>query len=126
MLTRRYWPSPSLIEAIGLLYPMLNPTPMSGKETHRILCVGITPCLQRTVRFSSLQLGQVDRARSITVSSGGKSTNVARTLKVLKESPLVAGFAGGGTGDTMVSFLGGMGIETDIVWTDQPLSLIHI
>jgi len=93
---------------------------MSGKETHRILCVGITPCLQRTVRFSSLQLGQVDRARSITVSSGGKSTNVARTLKVLKESPLVAGFAGGGTGDTMVSFLGGMGIETDIVWTDQP------
>ncbi|WP_089724184.1 1-phosphofructokinase family hexose kinase [Candidatus Thiosymbion oneisti] len=94
--------------------------PLSGKETRRILCVGVTPCLQRTIRFSSLQLGQVNRAHSVAVSSGGKSINVARTLKALKESPLVAGFAGGETGNTMVSFLGEMGIETDIVWTDQP------
>ncbi len=93
---------------------------MSGKEAYRILCVGITPCLQRTIRFSGLQLGQVNRAGSVAVSSGGKSINVARTLKALEESPLVTGFAGGATGNTMVSFLGEIGIETDIVWTDQP------
>jgi len=33
---------------------------------------------------------------------------------------LITGFAGGETGRTMVSFLGEVGIETDIVWTDQP------
>ncbi len=92
---------------------------MSGKETSRILCVGVTPCLQRTIRFSSLQFGQVNRARSVAVSSGGKSINVARTLKALKKSPLVTGFAGGETGNTLVSFLGEIGIETDIVWTDR-------
>jgi len=88
--------------------------------TRRILCVGVTPCLQRTLRFSNLQFDQVNRARSVAVSSGGKSTNVARTLKALKESPLVTGFAGGETGNAMVSFLSEMGIETDIVWIDQP------
>jgi len=92
---------------------------MSGKKTRRILCVGITPCLQRTLRFPSLQLGQVNRVRSVSVSSGGKSTNVARTLKALQESPLVTGFSGGETGHTIVSFLGEVGIETHIVWTDQ-------
>jgi len=56
----------------------------------------------------------------VAVSSGSKSTNVARTLKALKESPLVTGFAGGETGNAMVSFLSEMGIETDIVWIDQP------
>jgi len=93
---------------------------MSNKKTRRILCVGVTPCLQRTLRFSGLRLGQVNRVRSVAVSSGGKSTNVARTLKALKESPLVTGFAGGETGNAIVSFLRELGIETDIVWTDQP------
>jgi len=93
---------------------------MSDKKTRRILCVGVTPCLQRTLRFSCLRLGQVNRVRSVAVSSGGKSTNVARTLKALKESPLVTGFAGGETGNAIVSFLRELGIETDIVWTDQP------
>jgi len=93
---------------------------MSGKETHRILCVGVTPCLQRTLRFSSLRFGQVNRAGSIAVSSGGKAINVARSLKALQESPLVTGFAGGETGNAMVSFVEKLGIETDIVWTGQP------
>jgi len=93
---------------------------MSGKKTRRILCVGVTPSLQRTIRFPSLRLGQVNRAGSVTVSSGGKAINVARTLKALKESPLVTGFAGGETGNAMVSFVEKLGIETDIVWTDQP------
>jgi len=96
---------------------------MSDKKTRRILCVGVTPCLQRTLRFLDLRLGQVNRVRSVAVSSGGKSTNVARTLKALKESPLVTGFAGGETGNAIVSFLRELGIETDIVWTDQPIRI---
>jgi len=93
---------------------------MSGKKIHRILCVGVTPCLQRTIRFSRLRLGQVNRASSVAVSSGGKAINVARTLRALGESPLVTGFAGGETGNAMVSFMEMLGIETDIVWADQP------
>jgi len=85
----------------------------------RIFCVGVTPCLQRTIRFPRLQFGRVNRAGSVAVSSGGKSVNVARTLKALQGSPLVTGFAGGETGNRMVSFLEEIGIETDMVWTDQ-------
>ncbi len=92
---------------------------MPSKVINRTLCVGVTPCLQRTIRFKYIQIGQVNRARSVTLSSGGKSINVARTLKALQESPLVTGFAGGETGNTMVSFLQAIGIETDIVRTDQ-------
>lgn len=93
---------------------------MPHKEPSRILCLSVTPSLQRTIRFKSLHIGQVNRANSVTVTAGGKSVNVARTLKLLQESPLVAGFAGGETGDRMVSDLWEMGIETDIVHTSQP------
>jgi len=71
------------------------------------------------MRFSNLSIGQVNRAGSVTLSSGGKSTNVARVLMALGESPLVTGFAGGDTGNTMVSFLLGTGLEPDMVWTSK-------
>ena len=92
---------------------------MPSEAFNRILCVGVTPCLQRTIRFKHIQLGQVNRARCVTLSSGGKSINAARTLKALYESPLVTGFAGGETGNSMVSFMREIGIETDFVWTGQ-------
>ncbi|MCG6860435.1 MAG: PfkB family carbohydrate kinase [Chromatiaceae bacterium] len=92
---------------------------MAIAETRRILCLGLTPCLQRTIRFPNLQLGQVNRARSVTASSGGKSINVARTLKALGECPLVTGFAGGETGNRVISFVEHLGIETDVVWTSE-------
>lgn len=92
---------------------------MFSKEISRILCVGVTPCLQRTIRFASLHFGQVNRARSVNVTSGGKSINTARTLKALNQAPLVTGFAGGETGNKMVSFIQKIGIDIDIVWTDQ-------
>lgn len=94
--------------------------PMPNKESSRVLCLSVTPCLQRTIRFKSLQISQVNRADSVTVTPGGKSINVARTLKLLQESPLVTGFAGDETGARMVSYIREMGIETDIVRTSQP------
>jgi tagatose 6-phosphate kinase len=92
---------------------------MPDQESSRILCVGVAPCLQRTVRFSNFRVGEVNRARSVVASSGGKSVNVARTLKALQESPLVTGFAGGDTGNVMNSFLGHIAIEADFIWTSQ-------
>ena len=93
---------------------------MPGEDNGRILCVSVTPCLQRTIRFESLLLGEVNRALSVTTSSGGKSNNVARALRALQGSPLVAGLSGGETGSTMVSFLRDSGVETDMVGTSQP------
>ena len=92
---------------------------MPNQEFSRILCVSLTPCLQRTVRFSNFQVSEVNRARSVAVSSGGKSVNVARTLKALQESPLATGFAGGETGNTMSLFLEQIGVETDFIRTNQ-------
>jgi tagatose 6-phosphate kinase len=92
---------------------------MMGEKVGGILCVGLTPCLQRTMRLKGLEVGQVNRAASVTVSSGGKPINVARALRALGESPRVTGFAGGDTGSAMVAFLRGLGLETDMVWTGQ-------
>lgn len=97
-----------------------RPDPLTcNQESSRILCVGVTPCLQRTLQFSRFRVGEVNRARSVAVSSGGKSVNVARTLKALRELPLVTGFAGGDTGKVMNSFLANIGIESDFIWTSQ-------
>jgi tagatose 6-phosphate kinase len=92
---------------------------MMSEKVGGILCVGLTPSLQRTIGFTDLQIGQVNRAASVTVSSGGKPINVARALRGLGESPLVTGFAGGDTGHAMVTFLRDLGLETDMVWTSQ-------
>jgi 1-phosphofructokinase family hexose kinase len=92
---------------------------MMGEKVGGILCVGLTPCLQRTMRLKGLEVGQVNRAVFVTVSSGGKPINVARALGGIGESPLVTGFASGDTGSAMVAFLRDLSLETDMVWTTQ-------
>ncbi len=90
---------------------------MSERNAKPILCVGITPCLQRTLRFDRIEFGEVNRVRSVTVSSGGKAINVARALKTLGGVPLVTGFAGGETGAAMNDYLRRFDIGTDFVAT---------
>ena len=64
----------------------------------KILCCGFFPALQRTLNFAKVELGSVNRARSVMRSVGGKATNSVRVLKTLGAEPLLLGFAGGYTG----------------------------
>jgi len=82
------------------------------------VCVGVTPALQRTLRFSSLVLGDVNRCSAEPLeSASGKATNVARVVRLLNhyfadlredgttEAVLVE-FSGGETGKKYRSLLG--------------------
>lgn len=85
-----------------------------------ILCVGITPCLQRTLQFAQLELGDVNRARAVTVSAGGKACTMASVLQTLGEAPLVTGFLGGDTGQLVEAYLQARNIGCNFVATRQP------
>lgn len=84
-----------------------------------ILCVGITPCLQRTLQFVRLELGDVNRARAVTLSAGGKACTLAHVLQALGEQPLVTGFIGGGTGQIVADYLREREIACNFVATNQ-------
>lgn len=93
---------------------------MTETENKPILCVGITPCVQRTLQFPRLELGEVNRARAVTISAGGKACTTAHVLKALGESPVVTGFVGGDTGGLVESYLQQRGITCDFVQSERP------
>lgn len=64
----------------------------------RFLCVGLTPTVQRTMRFASLTLGEVNRAREVVTTASGKAVNVARVLDTLGSEVLLAHPLGGDSG----------------------------
>lgn len=70
---------------------------------HRpILALGLTPALQRTLRFSSFKQGDVNRAREVTITASGKCVNVGLALAILGDQAYVSGFNGGTTGRMLV------------------------
>ena len=89
-------------------------------ELKPILCVGITPCVQRTLQFTRLELGEVNRARAVTISAGGKACTTAQVLQALGEAPVVTGFVGGDSGGLVEGYLRQRGIACDFVRCEQP------
>ncbi len=80
-----------------------------------IICLGATPALQRVMIFGQFQINAVNRAMEVTESTAGKSINVAKVLKVLGESPLALGFAGGDRGQLVLQHLDELGIRHDFI-----------
>jgi len=83
-----------------------------------ILCCGFFSALQRTLDFSELRVGQVNRARGVLRSVGGKAANSARVLKTLGVDPLLLGFAGGYTGRAVRDLLDDEGIAHRFIETE--------
>jgi len=77
-----------------------------------ILCLGLTPALQRTLIFDSLQLDEVNRASRVIISAAGKPVNTARALAVLGVECKLAGFNGGLRGAQVIQYLEGYGVES--------------
>lgn len=66
-----------------------------------VICVGVTPALQRTIRFKDLQIGEVNRSTVRGVeSASGKATNVARALRNLSKGEA-------GLDVVLIQFIGG-------------------
>ena len=73
------------------------------KKNKPILALGLTPALQRTLRFERFQPGEVNRAKEVTVSAAGKCVNVGLALATLGDEAFVTGFNGGSAGRMLVA-----------------------
>ena len=70
-----------------------------------VLCLGLTPALQRTLLFDRLEVDEVNRARQVVESAAGKALNTARALVTLGTPADTAGFNGGQTGRRVQALL---------------------
>lgn len=78
-----------------------------------VVCIALTPALQRTLWFAALHPGSVNRASRQQWSPGGKAVNCARTLGHLGREAILLGFNGGHTGQTLCESLDALGIRHD-------------
>jgi tagatose 6-phosphate kinase len=84
-----------------------------------IVCIGTTPCYQRTMTFERLTIDAVNRTGLVHDYASGKSVNVARVLHELGESHLSIGFAGGSRGNQLLADMTTAGITHDFVIVDR-------
>jgi tagatose 6-phosphate kinase len=75
-----------------------------------IVVVGLTPTVQRTQRFATLQLGAVNRARETVVTASGKGVNVARVITLLGGPAKLIQIVGGSSGQYIVERLEAEGV----------------
>ncbi|MBC8104432.1 MAG: 1-phosphofructokinase family hexose kinase [Cytophagales bacterium] len=75
-----------------------------------ILCIGLSPAVQRTLLFDGFALGQVNRARETLITASGKAVNVARVLLQLDGSPHLVQLIGGDSGRFVTASLDAMGL----------------
>ena len=78
-----------------------------------ILCVGVSPCIQRTIRFARLAAGRVNRARAVSISASAKATNVCRVVQALGGRPRLITLLGGATGEEFLRRVEAEGLPTD-------------
>jgi len=78
----------------------------------KVLCLGLTPALQRTLLFDGLEVGEVNRARQVVESAAGKALNTALVLARLGTPAQTAGFNGGQTGRAIAGFLKAYGVDS--------------
>lgn len=76
-----------------------------------IVCVSANPALDRRLRFDSLAIGRLNRAKSIQAFPGGKSAHVAMAAHALGARAVWLGFLGGAVGDEVDAKLRELEIE---------------
>ena len=84
----------------------------------KILCCGFFPALQRTIEYKTFRMGEVNRAKTVSVAASGKATNTARVLSQLGADPTLLSFAGGGNGETVQNLLDRESFDCRWVETD--------
>ncbi len=90
---------------------------------HPILCLAVTPAVQRTQFFTTLRPGEVNRIRRTIVTASGKGVNVALALKLLGGQPRLLGFRGGDSGRFMAAEMQRIGITAN--WIEVPAPTRH-
>ena len=88
-----------------------------------ILCLAVTPAVQRTQFFATLQPGEVNRIRRTIVTASGKGVNVALALNQLGGQPRLLGFCGGDSGRFIAAEMKRLGITAR--WIEVPAPTRH-
>lgn len=83
-----------------------------------ILTVTLNAALDRTFTVPNFEVGFRHRATETLTLPGGKGVNVARVVKTLGQPVIATGFAGGPTGERIISQLNREGILCDFVRID--------
>ena len=84
-----------------------------------ILCVGLSPTVQRTLVFDALRLGEVNRATQVLTTASGKGVNVARVLTTLGAPARLVHVLGGASGRYIADALDADNIRHDVVWDED-------
>ena len=85
-----------------------------------ILCIGLSPTVQRTLIFEQFVPGQVNRARETIVTASGKAVNVARVISLLEGAPHLVQIVGGDSGRFIAHCLEKQGIaNTSVIVQDN-------
>jgi 1-phosphofructokinase family hexose kinase len=85
-------------------------------EPHRrIVCVGTSPTLQRTMVFDTIDAGDTNRATRVIEYASGKAVNAARVLNAVGQSAIYLGQVGGDRGRFFQRDLDRRGIPHDLV-----------
>jgi 1-phosphofructokinase family hexose kinase len=84
------------------------------------LCVSANPAMDKQIRMTEFRIGAVNRAADATPEPGGKAAHVAMALRALGEQPQWVGFAGGSTGDMLISGLQALGIRAQPIAIQAP------
>ncbi len=102
-----------------------------------IITVTVNPAIDITARSDRLALGETNRLSESVINAGGKGINAARMIRALGGEALAVGFAGGATGELLLSLLereglphrfiaaGETRVNTKIVDTDGVLTELN-
>ena len=77
-----------------------------------IYTVTLNPALDKTVEIPSMTVDRVNRITSMRTDPGGKGINVSKVLRKLGGRSIACGILAGHTGESILSALHEMGIET--------------
>jgi tagatose 6-phosphate kinase len=84
------------------------------------VCLSANPAIDKRLRLSRLVPGCVNRAAEVHAAPGGKAAHVAMVLRTLGDDPQWIGFAGGASGQDLLSGLRKIGIRARAITTEQP------
>ncbi|HMP76696.1 MAG TPA: hexose kinase [Kiritimatiellia bacterium] len=88
-----------------------------------ILCLAISPAVQRTLFMDILRPGEVNRAKRTRISAAGKGVNVATVLARLGAPARLVGMRGGPDGEWIARELAALGV--DARWTETRAPTRH-
>ncbi len=94
--------------------------PSAGARRQAVVCLSISPAVQRTLSFERFQTDAVNRALATVVSVGGKGVNTALALARLRRASVVTGLSGGDTGAFIEAFLKARGVTCAFTRTPWP------